>query len=101
MARVLRTLPLVVISFVILSGILSAQVTINVPADIPTIQGAINAAHNGDTVLVAPGTYFENLDFVGKAITVKSSDGPTLTIIDGGSQGPVIRFANNEFAAAV
>src|SRR5260370_5390562 len=56
---------------------------IHVPADQPTIQAAINAAQNGDTVLVAPGTYFENINFSGKAIRVTSSSGYALTIIDG------------------
>jgi len=59
--------------------------TIHVPGDHPTIQEAIDAAVNGDTVLVAAGTYVENIDFLGKAITVKSSDGPESTIIDGGN----------------
>ncbi len=55
-----------------LSFNLSAQI-INVPADQPTIQDAINAATTGDTVLVADNTYFENINFIGKAITVASN----------------------------
>jgi parallel beta-helix repeat protein len=70
--------------------------TINVPADQPTIQAAINAAKNGGTVLVAPGTYVENINFSGKAITVKSSGGNKVTVIDGGGLNPVVTFATNE-----
>lgn len=64
--------------------------TIHVPADYAKIQDAINAAGNGDTVLVADGTYTgdgnRDLDFNGKSLTVTSQNGPTKTIIDcGGS----------------
>jgi len=52
--------------------------------DFRTIQRAINAATDGDVVLVAPGTYMEyDIRFHGKAINVKSRAGPEVTIIDG------------------
>lgn len=75
--------------------------TINVPADQPTIQDAINVANTGDTVLVAPGTYSENINFMGKAITVKSSGGTKVTIIDGGKVAPVVTFASGETSKSV
>ena len=52
---------------------------INVPGDQPNIQAGINAANRFDEVVVAPGTYFEDIDFLGKAITVRSVGGPTVT----------------------
>lgn len=54
-----------------------------VPGQYATIQAAIDASVGGDSVLVAPGTYYENIDFLGKAITVRSSDGPEVTILEG------------------
>ncbi|MBI5868396.1 MAG: right-handed parallel beta-helix repeat-containing protein [candidate division Zixibacteria bacterium] len=47
-----------------------SSITIRVPVDRPAIQSAINWAQHGDTVLVAPGNYRENIDFLGKRITV-------------------------------
>ena len=69
---------------------------IRVPSDQPTIQAAIDVANNHDTVLVAPGTYFEHIDFRGKAITVTSESGPQVTIIDAGNTDPVVRFTSRE-----
>ena len=71
-------------------------VTIRVPTNFPTIQGAINAAVDGDTVLVAPGTYVENINFNGKAITVTSEQGPEVTIIDGNKITAVVVFNSGE-----
>ena len=56
--------------------------TIHVPADYTAIQDAMNAAVDGDTVLVAPGTYREHLNFLGKALPVTTEQGPDVTIID-------------------
>jgi hypothetical protein len=68
-----------------------------VPADFPNIQTAIDAAIDGDTVLVSPGTYAEAIDFVGKAITVSSLAGPDTTIIDANSLGrSIVRFESGE-----
>ena len=54
-----------------------------VPDHYVTIQGAIDASADGDTILVRPGTYVENLLIVGKSLSLKSLGGPEVTIIDG------------------
>jgi hypothetical protein len=49
-----------------------------------SIQTAIDNAVDTDEIVVAPGTYFECINFLGKAVTVRSSGGPQVTIIDAG-----------------
>jgi len=84
-----------------------------VPAKYATIQAAIDSAVPGDTVLVAPGRYYENIRFKGKGIVVASQFARTRntahierTIIDGSrpshpDTGTVVRFVNQEDTTAV
>ncbi|MFC1721754.1 right-handed parallel beta-helix repeat-containing protein [Patescibacteria group bacterium] len=73
----------------LLTAIASAAV-INVPGGYPSIQAGINVAVAGDTVLVDTGTYFENIDFMGKDIQVVSAGGSGVTTIDGGMNGACV-----------
>ena len=76
----------------------SAQAAvIQVPADHTTIQSAIDAATAGDEILVAPGSYTETIDFKGKAVWLRSSGGPEVTVIDGsGLNESVVRCVSGE-----
>lgn len=55
---------------------------IYVPDDAPTIQQAIEMAQQGDRILVRPGVYNERIDFLDKALVLRSTDGPSVTTID-------------------
>jgi hypothetical protein len=68
----------------------SRATIIEVPADYPTIQAAINASADGDTIIVSPDTYYENINFRGKNVILTSlyyqeadTSYITSTIIDG------------------
>lgn len=85
----------------------------NVPGTYSTIQSAINASVNGDTVLVAAGTYMENINFRGRKIVLTSSYFQThnpaaiyATVINGSTplhsdSGSCVIFNNHEDSTCV
>lgn len=91
-------------------SVLTALVKPDGTGDFPTIQAAINAAANGAVILLANGTFTgtgnRDIDYLGKAITVRSqSDNPSACIIDcqGSTSAPHrgFYFHSNETRAAV
>lgn len=93
-----------ILSLLLIAGI-AAAVTIHVPGDYPTIQAGINAAVDGDTVMVANGTYTgtgnKNLDFGGKAILVTSENGAESCVIDCQNSGRAFWFHYGETSSSV
>jgi predicted outer membrane repeat protein len=64
-----------------------------------SVQDGIDASLDGDTVLVLPGTYNENVKFFTKAITVRSEQGAEATIIHATLAAPVVEFDGGGSAA--
>jgi len=96
----------VILSILILGGVsLVHSITIHVPSEYTTIQAGVDAALDGDTVLVAPGTYTYagnyNIDFLGKAIVVCSEAGPDCTTIDCREDGRGFLFMSGEDSTSV
>ncbi|MHC4519907.1 MAG: hypothetical protein ACYTAS_15065, partial [Planctomycetota bacterium] len=80
--------------------------TRNVPSEYGSIQAAIDQSRDGDVVVVAPGVYFERINFSGKDITVTSTDpnDPRVvgyTVLNGEGEGTVVTFSGGESAQAV
>lgn len=89
----------------ILCSSIAFGATIRVPGDYQTIQAAIDVSSDGDTVLVADGTYKgegnKNIDFKGKELTLQSENGPEKTIIDCENDGRGFYFHSGELEDAV
>lgn len=97
-------IPLIIL---LMAGINTSAAILEVALDgsqpYTVIQTAIDASAHGDTVLVHPGRYYENVQFNGRNITLASLELPTgdpdykyLTIIDGNQNGPVVRTTTGE-----
>ena len=96
-----KTLSLIFVLLVVSACLYST--IINVPGDQPTIQAGIDISVDADTVLVQPGTYVENINYIGKLITVGSLFLTTQdttyisqTVIDGNEDGSVVTFESGE-----
>jgi len=78
------------------------EVNVAGTGDAPTVQAAIDRAVTGDIVVVGPGRYYENIDFLGKDITVRSAEGPEATILDGSTRdSSVVVMMHDETRNAV
>ena len=96
-----------IVFILLFSGVAMSNI-INVPGDQPTIQQGIDAAVDGDTVLVQPGNYVENINYHGKNIVVGSlflitqdTTYISQTIIDGNQNGSVVEFSDEEDSTAI
>jgi parallel beta-helix repeat protein len=85
------TLLLIIISSFLQNTPVTAEPNIiRVPDQYPTIQAAINAAHDGDTIMVAAKTYYERI-VVNKTVNLLGENCKT-TIIDGSKGGIVVNI---------
>jgi len=98
----------IVLLLIIVLTVSAFGTIINIPDDYATIQEGIDSSSHGDTVLVQPGTYIENINFNGHNIVLGSMflmTGDTSyisqTIIDGDRNGSVIIFENSEDSTAI
>jgi hypothetical protein len=109
--KIQRTIPMLIVVLA-LTRIAAVGETIHIDisgqADFDNIQAGIDAANDGDTLLVGPGEYVisEPITFRGKAITVISEAGPYETTIRMGTpadtnRGSVVIFESNETTASV
>jgi predicted outer membrane repeat protein len=83
-------------------------ITINIPEDYATIQAGIDSSEDGDEIIVAPGTYVENINFNGKVVllgslfyTTQDTSYISQTIIDGNLAGCVVCFYSGEDSSSI
>jgi hypothetical protein len=106
---IMRTSTILLTFFLLIICSVTVQARIiHVPGDSTTIQGGINGASAGDTVMVHPGTYYEHgIDLHGKAVTVMGTDPEDSSVVaatvvngdsleEGNFLGSVFVFQTNE-----
>lgn len=71
-----------------------------VPQDVPQINTAIDLALEGDEIIVSPGDWPAPINFNGKNIIVRSSEGPEVTRLVGSGNGSVVSFISGEISGA-
>jgi Secretion system C-terminal sorting domain len=98
----------VLVCLLFLSGLFMLAEVINVPEDYPFIQEGVNAAEDGDEVIVSPGIYTGTVNFVGKAIilgslfyTTQDTSYISQTVISGGSITGGVIFETGEDSLSV
>ena len=69
-----------------------SSTTIRVPQDQPSIQAAVSAASNGDTILISDGTYNEHGMVLTKAVTLASVNGSAVTTVNGQNLGGIFQI---------
>lgn len=97
--------PIVIISVAAMLSLYSTAYAatwyVHPDSSLNAIQAGIDSSTAGDTVLVGPGTYIENINFEGKAIIVMSEHGPDTTVIDADYNGSVVLFNSGEVSSSV
>ena len=78
----------------------AAQV-LRVPLEYGSVQQAIDAAKDGDEVVVASGCYLGCIDLLGKAIVLRSERGPEFTTLSGDGCGTVVCLVSGEGPSTV
>ncbi len=83
-------------------GCVPQSSVVHVPADTPSIQEAITVVLPGGEIIVSPGVYTESINAGGKAVHIRSTDGPELTVIDAtGQNSSAARFSNGETSQTI
>ncbi len=89
-----------------LGSIITVNPDPNAGANFTSIQNAISSAKHYDTIQVSPGFYSEHINYLGRLISITSTDpnDPNIianTIIDGDGTGNIVSFSNAESSNCV
>ena len=91
--------------YVVASQGQTITVSVDAGGDYRTIQEAIDASSDGDTIMVSDGVYTgdgnRNIDFKTKAVTLRSENGPQSCVIDCENSGRAFYFSSGEDSDSV